>query len=102
MAKRPCLDCGVPAVSTRCSACARAHDRQRWANGKGETYDTEWRKHSRHQRDEWVQANGWVCPGWQRPAHPSHDLVTDHDVGVLCRRCNAVKAATYDKQQAKG
>lgn len=48
----------------------------------------------------WVSVNGWVCPGWERPAHPSKDLTAAHSTAVsaggvdsvlrvLCRRCNA-------------
>lgn len=100
--KRPCLSCGTPTTSSRCTRCANANDRQRWADGKGQRYNTEWRKHSTATRQAWVEAHGWICPGWQRTAHPSRDLVVDHDVGVMCRQCNAVKAATYDKQGRAG
>lgn len=48
----------------------------------------------------WVAERGWMCPGWERPAHPSRDLTAAHSVAVaeggagsdlfvLCRSCNA-------------
>lgn len=48
----------------------------------------------------WVDVNGWVCPGWERPEHPSTDLTAAHSTAVarggvgsalfvLCRSCNA-------------
>jgi 5-methylcytosine-specific restriction enzyme A len=51
----------------------------------------------------WVNANGWVCPGYLVPSHASRDLTADHvqpvslggnsygDLGVLCRSCNTRK-----------
>lgn len=63
------------------------------------------RDHAERQRRAravaaWVAQHGWVCPGWQRPPHPSHDLTAAHSVAVanggahspltvLCRRCNS-------------
>ncbi len=49
---------------------------------------------------EWVAVHGWICPGWRRPPHPSHDLTAAHTVAVangggdspikvLCRSCNS-------------
>ena len=99
MAKRPCIDCSTPTPDARCPRCRQAHDARRW-QAKAHTYDTEWRKLSRRTRAAWVDAHGWICPGWDRGTHPSTDLVVDHDVGVLCRGCNATKAATHDKQRA--
>lgn len=48
----------------------------------------------------WVAVNGWMCPGWERPEHPSTDLTAAHSIAVskggaespifvLCRSCNA-------------
>ena len=62
-------------------------------------YDSAWGRHSRQVRREWVAENGNLCPGWQVPAHPSTDLVLDHDVGVLCRVCNGVKGGGHDKRR---
>lgn len=50
--------------------------------------------------DRWVQRHGWVCPGYERSAHPSTDLTAAHStavarggtgssLGVLCRSCNS-------------
>ena len=50
---------------------------------------------------QWVQVHGWVCPGYGRAAHESHDLTADHiaplgkggdpfgPVQILCRSCNS-------------
>ncbi|GAA1436352.1 hypothetical protein GCM10009616_35890 [Microlunatus lacustris] len=49
---------------------------------------------------DWVAVHGWLCPGWERPAHPSQDLTAAHVVAaahggadgpltVLCRSCNS-------------
>lgn len=48
----------------------------------------------------WVFAHGWVCPGWERAAHPSRDLTAAHTIAVArggsgsrlavyCRSCNS-------------
>lgn len=48
----------------------------------------------------WVVEHGWVCPGWERPPHPSRDLTAAHiravargggkgPLTVLCRSCNS-------------
>ena len=49
-----------------------------------------------------MAANGWVCPGYRRLAHPSKRLTADHIVpaskggrrlAVLCVSCNSRKRA---------
>lgn len=90
-------------------------------------HDVAWRTaHSKRKRDPeldsaghrnlsattiatWVQEHGWLCPGWQRKAHPSKDLTLDHltpraaggatapaNSGVLCRSCNGRKGAATE------
>jgi hypothetical protein len=44
---------------------------------------------------------GDYCPGWRVAPHRAVDLVVDHDVGPLCRRCNGSKAAIEDKARAR-
>lgn len=50
----------------------------------------------------WVATRGWLCPGYRRPAHPSHDLTAAHSTAVvnggthsaltvLCRSCNSTQ-----------
>jgi hypothetical protein len=100
MAYRPCLDCGGATKKARCADCERSRDRQLWASGKGDRYDTAWRRHSRRTIADHIAAVGPVCPGWSVGAHvvePSA-FVCDHDVGPLCRSCNSRKAATFDKE----
>jgi hypothetical protein len=86
-------------TGTRCPPHQQQHNAQRWAN-KGGRYNGTWRTTSKQAIAHHTQQHGMMCPGWQRPPHPAHDgdLVTDHDVGVLCRACNGVKAATFDKR----
>ena len=48
---------------------------------------------------EHVRQHGWVCPGYERPEHPSRDLTAAHTTavanggtefrGALCRSCNS-------------
>jgi 5-methylcytosine-specific restriction enzyme A len=52
---------------------------------------------------EWIEVNGYVCPGWGRDPHPSDRLTADHvipvaaggdeqgELGVLCGPCNSRK-----------
>jgi len=84
------------------SRCER-HPRRRTPQEieeRSRKYDYAWNKESRRIRAAWVEAHGWVCPGWGGDEqHESHDLCVDHDVGVLCRHHNSVKAATYDRRK---
>jgi 5-methylcytosine-specific restriction enzyme A len=103
---RPCIDCGrLTRNATRCTDCARAASRYTWRRrGKTERYrNGDWEQRSRAMRAEHLQAHGPLCPGWARPPHwvRPDALVVDHDLGVLCRSCNAVKAATVDKRRAR-
>lgn len=53
--------------------------------------------------DAWVAEQGWICPGFNRPPHPSRLLQADHvvpvslggdptgELAVLCRACNTAK-----------
>lgn len=57
-------------------------------------YGGDWRRNARRVVDEWLATQGLVCPGWQCDAHEvskRYDLCVDHDVGILCRRCNGRK-----------
>lgn len=61
------------------------------------------RKAKRRAVEEWVEGHGWVCPGYEREPHESHDLTADHVIPkasggdplgpyqVLCRSCNSRK-----------
>jgi hypothetical protein len=93
--KRHCLDCGTLTPNTRCPTCTRTRSNQR----QRPEYEGNWRTQSQHTRTAWVATHGWWCPGWDRTPHESHDLVVDHDVGVLCRSCNGAKAGGYDKRK---
>lgn len=104
---RPCLDCGTPTRNgSRCPRCAgargRARDRIRGsATARG--YNSQWAARSQRLREQHLIQHGSVCPGWGRPAHrcPPDELVLDHDVGILCVRCNSRKAATFDKPRRR-
>lgn len=51
----------------------------------------------------WVAEHGWLCPGWNREPHESHDMTAAHvtaakdggadgELSVLCRSCNSREA----------
>lgn len=94
---RPCLDCGQPTTATRCTSCEQR--RQHARNAARPHYQGDWPALSRKIRQDWVNKHGWVCPGWERAAHPTTDLVVDHveartrtRLAVLCRSCNSRKS----------
>lgn len=94
-----CIDCTkLIHQGPRCGTCQRTRDRQRWQT-KRTRYDADWRKGSTQARADHLATHGPVCPGFTRPAHivTAADLVVDHDLGVMCRSCNAVKANTVDR-----
>jgi 5-methylcytosine-specific restriction protein A len=103
--RRPCLEAGCPRLAlpgkARCSEHHRVRDRQRGtATQRG--YGYAWQQQSRQAIVAHRASHGDVCPGFGRDAHrvdPS-DWCCDHDLGPLCRSCNAVKANTHDKQRA--
>lgn len=96
-----CVSCGVPTLNgSRCVPCNRGFRRA----VRNPAYDRpEWRKHSARRRAEHVARQGWVCPGYRRPAHPADRLTLDHPVplalggallqdgDVLCPGCNTRK-----------
>jgi 5-methylcytosine-specific restriction protein A len=60
-----------------------------------------------------VAQHGYVCPGYDVPAHPSSDLTADHiqpvarggseeggALQVLCRSCNGRRGHGHDEIQA--
>jgi 5-methylcytosine-specific restriction endonuclease McrA len=105
MANKPCLVCGRPSPNSRCPAHpAKGPQQNRHRRGLG------WRYEQARSSliDEWVAANGWTCPGWQRDPHPvtPGQLTADHikprahhpelayepsNLAVLCARCNRHK-----------
>jgi 5-methylcytosine-specific restriction enzyme A len=107
MTPRPCLSCGrlVPS-GTRCPDCERPRARQTQQRKRAiRPYTTAEKRRRAAAVDQWRQQHGDVCPGWQREAHPSSDLVADHVVAVaaggaesgplrvLCRSCNSSRGA---------
>jgi len=103
---RPCLEPGCPQLTSRTRCPAHAAERQRLVDQTGAAvhraaYGGGWKRAARAAVKAHVAAHGWFCPGWDRPSHPAADLVVDHDVGVLCRKCNSAKAGSYDKQRAR-
>lgn len=95
MPTRPCLDCGKLASHTRCQRCETQHQAKR--NARRTWYHGDWQRRSKQARDAWVNEHGWVCPGYQRPAHEATDLTVDHvnpadpdsPLRILCRSCNS-------------
>lgn len=71
-------------TAARCPPCRRAHDRARNARRP------ERRSHAEQQRrrqavQAHVRAYGWRClglPGYDHPAHPTHDLTAHHAQAV--------------------
>ena len=109
--KRPCLDCGEPTTrTTRCTACQRRQwRRQNAARGPAaqQGYDADYRRRRKAMIAEWVEDHGWVCPGYQVPAHPVPvgKLTADHVIPLaeggrdgplrpLCKSCNGRKGQT--------
>jgi len=107
MASRPCLVCGAPSQGSRCAAHGTGRRRpSATARGLG-------RQHQRAAKvliEAWVTSYGWVCPGWDRPAHQvaPGELTLDHvqprtvrpdlanepsNHAVLCGPCNSHKSA---------
>jgi 5-methylcytosine-specific restriction protein A len=94
-----CL-CGAVTPRRMCTRCT--HQRQQ---DKAARRPRSWTERQRRAEAvaQWVAAYGYVCPGWQAPPHPSHDLTADHidpvarggdesgDLTVLCRPCNSRK-----------
>jgi 5-methylcytosine-specific restriction enzyme A len=110
MPKRPCLNCGVLHTNTtRCDTCQATWDQtheQTRGSATARGYGSAYQKTARLVLAE--HHRGWpgMCPGWQRPPHPSEDLTVDHiipkarggtddreNLQVLCRPCNSTKAA---------
>jgi hypothetical protein len=98
-----CSEPGCPAIVPRAGYCRR-HRR----------YSPTTRRSAREIRRraqavaDWVAVNGWVCPGWHRDPHESHDLTADHVTPVawgggdgpltcLCRSCNSRRGASMDR-----
>lgn len=114
---RPCLGgldgkpCGRLSQGTRCPDHARQRERVRTLAKRDRRPYT----HSeRVRRATVVEAHratqGEVCPGWQRPSHPTdpaNPLTADHPIAVaaggseqqslsvLCRVCNGRKRAGW-------
>lgn len=102
--RRPCLDCPKLAEpgQARCTACTR-HRRQALGSATARGYDSRWAKHAKAAIADHRAKHGDICPGYRRPAHTIHpdQWVCDHDLGPLCRSCNATKAATEDRTRAR-
>ena len=110
MPMRPCLTCGKLTPNRRCpphetAERTRHNNRPRPANRRPE-YTAAERKRRADTVTAWIQVNGFMCPGFERPPHPSTDLTADHitdvhlggaeggPLSVLCRSCNSAKGAT--------
>jgi 5-methylcytosine-specific restriction protein A len=103
--RRPCLEAGCPRLAqpgkARCPEHHRARDRQRGSTTQ-RGYGHAWQQVARQAIAAHRANHGDVCPGYGRDAHSvePRDWCCDHDLGALCKSCNAVKANTHDKQRA--
>lgn len=108
-----CTVCGVvtSGAGSRCSKHPRL-------SGIGANHrvhaDPRWARLSKRVIARHVGQHGYVCPGYQRDAHPARDLTADHvvplaaggapfDIGncaVLCRSCNSTKGSSEARQRA--
>lgn len=102
MGRKPCIVCGYPSDQARCEA-HRKSNRSLLA-----PLDSRHTKLKKATVAAWVRINGWVCPGFRRPAHRVGEggLEGEHivprslrpdlayepsNMSVLCRSCNARK-----------
>jgi hypothetical protein len=97
----PCVDCGAPCRGQRCRPCHLVATAAVPRPG----LQRSWCERERRARTvrEWVEAYGYLCPGWGREPHPAVDLCADHvtpvrqggpedgPLTVLCRSCNSRK-----------
>ncbi|GAA2159328.1 hypothetical protein GCM10009783_18450 [Glycomyces lechevalierae] len=112
---RPCLGSPLhpqghtltPRSDGRCADCARVREADR-TRGKRATrpYTHAMVRERKQTVDEWKRIHGDVCPGWDRPPHPTPHLTADHPLPVaaggdenqklevLCRSCNGRKGST--------
>lgn len=104
MARRICLDCPAiaPPGRDRCDTC-RLRQQRAAGSATQRGYNAAWARHAKATIAAYRTRHGDICPGWQRDPHPitASEWVCDHDLGPLCRSCNAVKAATTDRARAK-
>lgn len=96
---RVCAEPGCPTLVTK----GRCQQHRR----ESPTYtQRDWAERKRRAAavTAWVTVHGWWCPGYQVPAHESHDLTADHTTAVthgglegpltvMCRTCNSRKGA---------
>ena len=62
----------------------------------------------------WIEAHGYICPGFERPSHPAMNLEADHVVPVsfggdplgelqtLCHQCNVRRYAAMVRRERGG
>jgi 5-methylcytosine-specific restriction enzyme A len=86
----------------RCPACAKGKQRDK---NRRRTRSKPERRRRQMLITEHVRTNGWVCPGWNRAAHPSTDLTADHvdpvasggpeegTIRVLCHSSTSARGA---------
>lgn len=118
MPRRPCLDCGtLHRNASRCDSCQAARDaahEQRRGSATARGYGSAWQRTRAAVLAEHQRAWPGLCPGWQRPAHPSDDLTVDHvipkalggtdareNLQVLCRPCNSAKASALAEDEPR-
>lgn len=97
--RKPCLDCGVPASSSRCELCAA---QVRHPSGKRKTHNTSGSKRGYDARWQRLSRLARRIQPWCSDCHATSDLTGEHlawpartiaDVMVLCRSCNSKRGA---------
>ena len=80
MRLKVCADCFQPFPAEeihrgngRCPACAKGKQRDK---NRRRTRSKPERRRRQMLITEHVRTNGWVCPGWNRAAHPMPEIMT--------------------------
>lgn len=104
-AKTICCERDCPNIATyrgRCPRHAREYNARLDNSTPTKVAARRERKVRRRVVERWVKTHGYICPGYKRQPHASHDLTAEHivpvadggstsadNMTVLCRSCNS-------------
>ena len=109
--RAPAQTTGPGAPYHRCDDCRRQLNRTKYQRRRRTAAE---RRRRQDLIAEHVRVHGWICPGWNRPAHASTDLTADHltpqarggapesAIRVLCRSCNAARGDASSESTSAG